>query len=349
MLKNHFSQIDTLKNSKSFGVLPTGEEVFCYTISNATGMECDVINFGATIRALRIPLQNGSKVDVVLGFETIDDYINSFDLPSAPYSGAIVGRYAGRINQAQFELNSKVITLNKNHGEHHLHGGNEGFSKAFWNVIVLTASSITLQYVSKANEENFPGELYTEITYTITDENELKVQMTATSSEDTVINLTQHSYFNLDSHSEDIISQKLYVNASKLLKVTTENIPTGELLEPASTPYDYTYERDCPTMIDTTFVLNNTSDSAASLYSLKNKLKMSVYTNQPAVHVYVGGNCFHQIKGKENVDYHPLSGICFETQNFPDAPNHKHFPNAILRKDETYQHITTFKFENLDL
>lgn len=349
MLKNHFSQTDTLKNSKSFGFLPSGEEVFCYTISNATGMECDVINFGATISSLRIPLKNGSKVDVVLGFETIDNYINSFDLPSAPYLGAIVGRYAGRINQAKFELNSKVISLNKNHGKHNLHGGNEGFSKAFWKVITLTDTSITLQYISKDNEENFPGELHTEITYTVTDENELKVQMKATSTEDTVVNLTQHSYFNLDGHSEDIISQKLFVNAEKLLKVTTENIPTGELLEPTSTPYDYTYEHDCPTLIDATFVLHNTAEVSASLYSLKNNLKMLVYTNQPAVHVYVGGNCFHQIKGKENAEYHPLSGICFETQNFPDAPNHKHFPKAILRKGETYQHRTTFKFENLDL
>ncbi|WP_395064189.1 aldose epimerase family protein [Flavobacterium sp.] len=350
MLKSHFSQFSTALNKKSFGFLPNSEEVFCYALKNNKGTELEVINYGATITSLKIPINEKEKVDVVLGFENLENYINSFNLSSAPYLGAIVGRYAGRINNARFMLNGKTIQLTKNHNSHQLHGGFEGFSKAFWEVKSVTTNknpSITLQYTSKDGEENFPGELSVEVTYTLTEENELKVEMTAKSSEDTVINLTQHSYFNLDGHSSDIINQELFVNSHQTLETNINTIPTGKFFEIKQTPFDYTSPKECPTKIDNTFVLDKKNEVAANLLSKKNKLKMSVFTNQPAVHIYVGGNCFNQIKGKENASYHPLSGICFETQNFPDAPNHEHFPNSILKKGVTYHHETTFKFEKL--
>jgi aldose 1-epimerase len=204
-----------------------------------------------------------------------------------------------------------------------------------------------LEYISQDNEEHFPGQLSTQVTYTLTEENELNVEMQAKTTEDTIINLTQHSYFNLDGHSEDIMNQELVVNSSKTLETNIENIPTGRFFEIARSPFDFSAPKKCPTKIDNTFVLNDNENVSAILISKKNNLKMSVFTNQPAVHIYVGGNCFNQIKGKENASYHPLSGICFETQNFPDAPNHAHFPNPILKKDETYIHNTTFKFETL--
>lgn len=347
MLKIRNSQLNDFKKVKSFGLLPNGEEVFCYNLSNKSGVEVEIINYGAVITSLKIPISKMKKVDVVLGFDSLDKYINSYNLPSAPYIGAIVGRYAGRINNATFVLNNKKVELTKNHGSHSLHGGKSGFSIAFWNVISLTESSITLEYVSQNNEENFPGELTTTITYTVTETDELEVKMMAKSTEDTIINLTQHSYFNLDGHSEDIINQELVVNSSKTLETNIENIPTSKFFEVARSPFDFSSPKECPTKIDNTFVLNDNDNVSAILISKKNNLKMSVFTNQPAVHIYVGGNCFNQIKGKENASYHPLSGICFEAQNFPDAPNHAHFPNPILKKDETYIHNTTFKFETL--
>lgn len=350
MLKKHFSKFKEDINKKSFGFLPDGEEVVCHTLKNKKGIEVDVINYGATITSLKIPISKSTKVDVVLGFEKAEDYLESFNLPNAPYLGAIVGRYAGRINNANFLLNGEPIQLTKNHNSHQLHGGFEGFSKAFWKVLSFNSQknpSITLAYLSQDNEENFPGELTTQITYTLTEENELKVEMIAKTTKDTIINLTQHSYFNLDGHSSDIVSQKLFVNSSKTLETNINNIPTGKYFSIKKTPFNFDLPKECPTKIDNTFVLNNTNEIAATLFSEKNKLKMSVFTNQPAVHIYVGGNCFNQIKGKENASYHPLSGVCFEAQNFPDAPNHEYFPDAVLKKGETYIHNTIFKFEKI--
>lgn len=347
MQKNSISQNKPAIIKKSFGFLANGKEVFCYTLSTKSGMELDVINYGASLVSLKIPLENGNKVDVVLGFESLSDYINSFSLPNAPYFGTIVGRYAGRINQAQFTINNKVISLTKNHNQHQIHGGYEGFSKAFWEVTAADSNSITLEYCSKNREENFPGEVVTQITYSLTEDGELKVSMNAKSDQDTIINLTQHSYFNLDGHSDTIVNQELLINASETLETTTENIPTGKFIALNGHEYDFSTPKKCPTSIDNTFVLSKENTIAATLFSKKNNLKMSVLTNQPAVHIYVGGNCFNQINGKENANYNPLSGICFEAQNFPDAPNHENFPSAILKKGETYIHNTTFKFEKL--
>lgn len=347
MLKIRNSHFKNAKKNKSFGYLPSEKEVICYNLSNKNGVEVEVINYGAVIKSIKIPVSKNKKVDVVLGFDTLEDYIQSFGLPSAPYLGAIVGRYAGRINNAEFILNGNKVELTKNHGSHQIHGGINGFSKVLWNVKNGTKNSITLEYISIENEENFPGQLTTQVTYTVTEENELEIEMNAKSTEDTIVNFTQHSYFNLDGHSEDIVNQELVVNSSKTLETNIENIPTGRFFEVARSPFDFNSPKECPTKIDNTFVLNDNDAVSAVLISKKNNLKMSVFTNQPAVHIYVGGNCFNQIKGKENASYHPLSGICFETQNFPDAPNHEHFPNAILKKDEIYHHKTIFKFEKI--
>jgi aldose 1-epimerase len=348
MDKNHLSSVGTQKNVKSFGLLPDGREVFCHTLCNRNGYELAVINYGATITSLKIPVAGDKKVDVVLGFESLDKYINSYYLPSPPYLGTVVGRFAGRIHNAEFLLNGKRNFLNKNHGEHNIHGGILGFGRKVWKVREITSNgnpSITLEYISKSNEENFPGNLSVKATYTLTEENELKVNFLATTDEDTIVNLTQHSYFNLDGHANDITNQKLLVNSNKVLETDEELIPTGEFASLKNHDFDFTSAKPCPTAIDNTFVLEG--NHAATLISKKNKLKMSVITNQPAVHIYVGGNCFDQIKGKENATYHATSGICFETQNFPDAPNHSHFPDSVLKKGEEYKHQALFKFENI--
>lgn len=334
---------------KSFGLMLNGITIDSYELTNECGMQVQVINYGATVTSIKVPLKNGEIIDVVLGFDNLEAYIKSFDLESAPYFGTTVGRFAGRINNGTFCLNGETIHLNCNNGNHSLHGGVAGFSQKIWKLKDVTNGknpSITLSYFSAGGEENYPGDLNVDLTYTLSEENELIIEYVATTTEDTIINLTHHSYFNLDGHTGTILEQDLTINSYGMLEVNNENIPTGKLLNLDNKTFDFSKAKKCPQSIDNTFVLNTTEIENASLYSTKNNLKMSVYTNQPAVHIYVGGNCFNKIKGKENADYHPLSGICFETQNFPDAPNHEHFPSAVLNKGDKYIHKTSYKFQS---
>lgn len=350
MEKNSYSQFQLPKNTKSFGYLPDGSEVFCFTLTNKNGMELSVINYGATITSIKVPISAQEKIDVVLGFDNLQAYIDSFDLPSPPYFGTVVGRFAGRINNGKFILNGKTIQLAKNHGEHHLHGGTKGFSQQFWELQNFNEDinpSITFSYTSENNEENYPGILKIEVTYQLTESNQVVVEYHAHATEDTLINVTQHSYFNLEGHQNSIDNQLLFVNAVKTLETDEKNIPTGLFLNVFNSPFDFTEQKKCPTSIDNTFVLDNNPKNSATLYSEKTQLKMNVLTNQAGVHIYVGGNCFGAIQGKENAAYHTQSGICFETQNFPDAPNHLNFPSAIVKKGEQYHHQTIFSFENI--
>ena len=345
----HISHFKTNSEVELFGLMPDGEAVSLYQLTNGNGMQLKATNYGATLTALKVPLKNGELVDVVLGFDTLQAYIKSFDLKSAPYLGATVGRFAGRINDGEFKLNEETVHLYKNNNNHSLHGGNSGFSQKNWKVKNLSSGrnpSITLSYISPAQEENYPGELSVELTYTLSEENEVMIEYIASTTEDTIVNLTHHSYFNLDGHQSTISEQEMRVNSQRLLETTSDSIPTGRFLNVANCPFDFTSARTCPSKIDNTFVLNKEKEFAASLFNKRNNLKMLVYTNQPGVHIYVGGNCFNTIKGKENADYHALSGICFETQNFPDAPNHEHFPNAVLKKGEIYYHKTIYKFQS---
>lgn len=349
MKKTINSFLNTYSIIKFFGYMPDGGVVNSCKLTNKNGMQLKVINYGATITSLKIPLKKGGFLDVVLGFDTLEAYINSFGLNGAPYFGATVGRYAGRINNSTFSLNGKSIHLNNNNNAHSLHGGDIGFSQKQWklkNVEEGENRSITLSYFSPDGEENYPGDLSIDLTYTLSEENELIVEYVATTSEDTIINLTHHSYFNLDGHNSTILEQELTIDSNRILVADNENIPTGQFLNLENNSFDFSHGKKCPQTIDTTFVLNESKVFSASLFNPKNNLEMLVYTNQPAVHIYVGGNCFNAIKGKENKDYHSLSGICFETQNFPDAPNHEHFPNAVLRKGEVYRHKTIYKFQN---
>lgn len=333
---------------KLFGVMPNGEAIYSYELINKNGFLVTIISYGATITSIKIPLKNGKIIDVVLGLDTLEDYIKSYEIGGSPYFGATVGRYSGRINQGLFTLNNKEYQLEKNHNNHSLHGGNSGFSQKIWEVKKISYDknpSITLTYFSPNNEGNFPGDLTIELKYTLSEENELILEYKATTTEDTIINLTNHSYFNLDGHTETVSNQDLFVISTTSLEINSENIPTGVLLNIEKSDIDFSSKQKCPFKIDTSFVLNNENEIAASLFSENNNLKMSVYTNQPSVHIYVGGGCDRRLKGKENATYHSLSGICFETQNFPDAPNHSHFPTAVLKKDETYLHTTIYKFE----
>jgi aldose 1-epimerase len=345
MIKNSYSQIEPTLITKSFGFATEIKEVFGHTIQNSKGMELTAIDFGATITSLKIPLPNGKKKDVILGFEKLEDYINSYNLPSAPYFGTVVGRYAGRINKGKFSIIDKNVQLDKNNNENHLHGGKKGISKAIWKAIKQEPNLICFEHTSYSYEDNYPGNLTVQVTYLLTEDNELKITFLASSTEDTIINLTQHSYFNLDGDSNNVLDHKLKINSNLILETNDELIPTGNFISLDNHPFDFKELKKCPESIDTTFV--SKTNEVGSLLSEKSNLKMTVFSNQPAVHIYVGGNCFNEIKGKNNIDYNATSGICFENQNFPDAPNHSHFPCATLYKNEKYFHQTLFKFENI--
>lgn len=344
-------KLNSTSNSSTqlFGELSDGNKVYSHEISNSNGMLLKVMDYGATVISLKKTLINGDVIDVVLGFDTLEDYVNSYSLPSAPYFGATVGRYAGRIANATFELGGKIIELNRNNNGNALHGGQEGFSQKVWQLERLKTEinpSVSFSYTSQDGEESYPGKLIVTITYTLTEENELEIEYKAVSDEVTVVNLTHHSYFNLEGQHSNVLAQKLQINAAEII-ATKDMIPTGEILPVVGTEFDYTSPKPCPTSIDTTFVLEDKKTLVATLFSQKTNLKMSVFTNQPAVHVYVGGNCFNQIKGKEASEYHSQSGICFETQNFPDAPNHAHFSSSVLQRGEVYFHKTSYKFQSL--
>lgn len=335
--------------NKLFGTMPNGESVYSHELINKNGIEVKIINYGATINSIKIPLKTGKIIDVVLGLDTLEDYIKSYEIGGSPYYGATIGRYSGRINQGSFTLNNKKYQLEKNQNNHTLHGGNIGLSQRIWEVVKITEGinpSIKMTYFSPNMEGGFPGNLTVDLTYTLTENNELNIEYKATTSEDTIINLTNHSYFNLEGHNGTVANQDLYLNSKSILDTNEENIPTGLVLDINNSHFDFSTVKKCPIKIDTSFVLNKNNEVAASLYSESSNLKMLVYTDQPSVHIYVGGKCDEQLIGKEKSKYQTNSGICFETQNFPDAPNHGHFPNSVLKKDETYLQKTIYKFEN---
>ena len=349
MIKNSNFTIENATNLKSMGRMDNGVECKKYQLKNSKGMEMWVMDYGATITNLIVKGGTGKLVDVVLGFDTIEDYVQSFNLPNATYFGAVVGRCAGRINKGRFTLNGATILLTQNYGTHHIHGGYKGFSAAIWNVLDYYTGknpSIKLQYISPDGEEGYPGELITEVTYTLTEENEVMVTFSAQTTKDTLVNLTQHSYFNLAGQKESVLEQEVQIFAKEQLEIDSDGIPTGKLIAVETNPaMDFQTKKKCPKEIDTTFVL--TRSKAAILSCDSTLLKMIVFTNQPGVHVYVGGNCFNEIEGKEKATYTPTSGICFETQYYPDAVNNINFPSPILLKGTEYHYETTFKFETL--
>lgn len=325
-------------------ITPVKNNISLYKITNKNGVEANITNYGATLLSLYVPTKN-RKIDVVLGFHSIDEYIKAFEIGASPYFNSVVGRFAGRIKNAQFQLNGKTIQLDQNHGKHHLHGGKHQLSNVAWNFENYNeeTNTLTFSYFSKANEF-YPGDVTIEVAYTLTDENELNIKYKATTTEDTLLNLTNHAYFNLDGISGNTLDQKLQINAEKFLELDDENIPTGNFIAMENHAFDFRNSKNVVAGIDHCFVLKNNTEPAAILESVKNGVTMKVYTDQPAVQIYVGGKTSDELQNKESVEYHTESGICFETQVFPDAPNHEDFPNAILRKGETYHQNTTFQF-----
>ncbi len=358
---------DTMETTKAsiskqpWGELPDGQKVDIYTLKNIKGMEVKISNYGGLITHWTAPDKNGKFEDVVLGYDSLSGY-----LESSPFFGALVGRYGNRIGGAKFKLDGKTYNLLQNNGPNHLHGGKIGFDKVIWKTEELTDGRIGLKlnYVSKDGEEGYPGNLNTEIIYVLTDDNALEITYTATTDKPTVVNLTQHSYFNLTGGKTDHLGHEVMINADRFVPVDKTLIPTGELKAVKGTVFDFTTPKAIGKGInDTTdiqikvgggydhcWVLNQgKKDSlvlAATAYEPTSGRFMEVFTTEPGVQFYTGNFLDGKITGKNGVVYKKRYGFCFETEHFPDSPNQVGFPTVVLRPGETYNTKTIFKFSS---
>lgn len=313
-------------------------------LTNHNGMEVVLSNFGAMIQQLWVPSKSGEKVDVVLGYDSISDYEQTFKDDWTPYHGAVVGRHAGRIANGQFTLHSNDYQIEQNLGKHHIHGASNGLSNVLWSIAEHSENTVLFSVVNAQLPFSLPGNLGVQVRYELDEENTLKVSMTAVTDADTLCNLTQHSYFNLNGHHASVEGLELIVHADQHVLVDADLIPTGELGSVKDTSFDFRSWSACPKQIDDSFVLNNGANCAASCQSLSTGIGLTIATNQPTLHVYVGGGIASSPLGKQQTSYHLTSGVCFEAQGFVDSPNHEHFPTTVLKAGETYSWWTNFKF-----
>ncbi|HXN95393.1 MAG TPA: aldose epimerase family protein [Candidatus Acidoferrales bacterium] len=345
---------------KSFGKTPDGQPLDLYVLTAKGGAEASITNYGGAVVSLKVPDRNGKLADVVLGYDNADGYVND-----KSFFGALVGRYGNRIGHAQFALDGKTYTLAKNNGENSLHGGIKGFNKAVWTAKIIPAKdgqSLELSYLSKDGEEGFPGNLKVSVIYTLTDSNALRITYSATSDKKTVVNLTNHSYFNLAGQgSGDILGHLLIIRADKFTPVDAGLIPTGEFRDVAGTPFDFRKELAIGARIDQdeeqlklgggydhNFVLQRSNDPEESLAArvlepVSGRI-LEVWTTEPGVQFYTGNFLDGKTIGKGGVTYPKRSAFCLETQHFPDSPNQPKFPSAVLNAGERYHTITTYKF-----
>lgn len=346
-------------STSEFGKLPSGEKITKYQLTNKHGMEVAIINYGGVITNLKVPDKNGVVEDVVLGFNSLEDYL----IPP-PYFGAIIGRYGNRIAGGKFAIDGEEYTLAQNDGKNHLHGGNKGFDKVVWEVKPIEKKdylALQLSYTSKDMEEGYPGNLKTIVTYTLDNTNTLKVAYEATTDKKTVVNLTQHSYFNLSGDfSKTILDHQIMINADAFLPVDSSLIPTGEFKDVAGTPFDFRSPKVIGKEINTEnkqlerglgydhcWVLNNQSQGqrlAATAYDPESGRLMEVYTDEPGIQFYTGNFLDGTLPAKGGGTYAKRTGFCLETQHYPDSPNQKEFPSVELKSGETYKTETSFKF-----
>jgi aldose 1-epimerase len=347
-------------NRKSFGQSKDGEPVDIFILRNSNGMEAGILTYGGIVQSLRIPSASGGPVDVVLGFDDLDSYMND-----SPYFGALVGRYGNRIGNAQFSLDGVDYKLPANDGKNCLHGGTKGFDKHVWTAKDVSGSggmALELTYVSKDGEEGFPGNLTSTVTYTLSDRaNELRIDYRATTDKATVLNLTNHSYFNLAGQGEgDILGHEVTIDADRFTPVDATLIPTGKLQPVDGTPFDFRQPHAIGERIgsddeqvkfgkgyDHNFVLNHAAGSlgvAARVREPKSGRTLEVSTDQPGLQFYTGNFLDGHIHGKGGKVYPRRSAFCMETQHFPDSPNQPQFPSTVLRPGQEYRTATVFRF-----
>lgn len=344
---------------QAFGKMPGGEEVSLYTLKNSKGMEAAITNYGGIVVSLKVPGRGGAASDVVLGFDSLDGYLKEH-----PYFGAIIGRYGNRIAKGLFTLNGAQYKLARNNGENSLHGGLKGFDKQLWTGKEGSSAdgpSVELTYVSKDGEEGYPGTLSAKVVYTLTEANELRIDYTATTDKDTVVNLTNHSYFNLAGQGDGtILGHELMLAADRFTPVDSGLIPTGELRPVEGTPFDFRkptaigarIEQDDEQLklgkgYDHNFVLASGGGAlalAARVTEPKSGRVMEVLTTEPGIQFYTGNFLDGSVTGKGGKAYAHRYGFCLETQHFPDSPNQPKFPSTVLKPGAEYRTSTVYRF-----
>lgn len=334
-----------------FGTMNDGTAAQLFTLKNSNGMEVSITNYGGIVTSVKVPDKNGNIDNVVLGFDDLEQYKSDH-----PFFGAIAGRYANRIAKGRFELNDEVYELAINNGENHLHGGVEGFDKKLWDAEVNEdENAVTFSYLSPDGEEGYPGNLDVEVTYTLTDENELQIDYHATTDKATVVNLTNHSYFNLSGDpSRGILDHLVTIHASQYTPVDDGLIPTGELRAVEGTPFDFTEPEyvgaridSIPPGYDHNFVLDNPGTGIRKIATVEHEESgriMEVYTDQAGVQLYTGNFLDGSFMDRKGNPIEQYAALCLETQTFPDSPNKPNFPSPVLNPDETYETRTIYQF-----
>ncbi|MGB7747413.1 MAG: aldose epimerase family protein [Verrucomicrobiia bacterium] len=341
-----------------FGKTTDGTPVEIYTLRNYNGMEARIMTYGGIVVSLKVPDKKGEFGDVVLGYDNLGDYVRN-----NPFFGALVGRYGNRIAKGKFTLDGKEYTLAQNNAPNNLHGGPVGFDKKVWKVAKADVGPdgprLELTLLSPDADQGFPGNLKVTVTYTLTDDNGLRVDYTATTDKDTICNLTQHSYFNLAGKG-DILNHQVFINADKFTPVDDTLIPTGELKPVAGTPFDFRTATAVGIRIDANdeqikfghgydhnWVINKPLGKlglAARVTDPATGRAMEVWSTEPGVQFYTGNFLDGSITGKGGWVYELRNGLCFEPQHYPDSPNHPQFPSAELKPGQTYQNTIEYKF-----
>ncbi len=339
-----------------FGYTKNKDRVDLFKLENSTGSYVNIITYGGAIQSIVVPDRHSNMGDVCLGFDNLASYEeNGF------YIGALIGRYANRIAKGKFALNGEVFQLNCNNGNNHLHGGNVGFDKRIWEADVVYDKMLVLKLESCDGDENYPGNLSVTVTYEFTDENELKICYKAVCDKDTPINLTNHCYFNLTSDPKNnTLEHELFINAEYFTPINNESIPLGTEEKVDGSAFDFRIPKKIGAGIesdniqlkygngyDHNFVLSNADGSlthCATLCDAVTGRGVKVFTTKPGLQLYTGNFLDNNVIGKSEVRYLSRSGVCLETQYFPNSVNVKSFPSPILKRGETYEHITIFKF-----
>lgn len=338
---------------RTLGKTTKGEDTKIYTLKNEKGMQVEISDLGATIVSIEVPDNDGNAVDVTLGFDSAVEYEES-----GTFLGSVVGRVANRTGNATFTLNGKEYKLPENSGVHNLHSGPDCWKNRVWNVKNASETEIVLALHSPDGDQGFPGAFDIEVTYTLTDENELTIHYHGVPDTDTVVAMTNHAYFNLNGHaSGDILEQEVWINADSYTYADVDSIVTGELVAVEGTPMDFRIKKaigrdineDYEALIfgkgyDHNWCLNGTGyRKVAEMSAKESGITMEVYTDKPGVQMYTG-NFLNGERGKNGVVYKMRQGVCFETQFYPNAINHEHFQSPIVRAGEVYKSTTTYKF-----
>jgi len=353
---------DLKMRKRPFGKTSDGKEANLYLLKNSNNVEIEITNYGGIVVSLKIPDRRGEMADVVLGYDDLASYE-----ADTWHFGAIIGRYANRIANGKFHLNGREYTLTRNNGPNHLHGGVLGFEKVVWRAREDSGSHdgrLILEYVSEDGEEGYPGRLAVSVEYSLSDTNDFQIKYIATTDKDTVVNLTNHSYFNLkDAAEEGILLHQLQLNADQFTPVNENLIPTGELRRVNRTAFDFTrpeavgsrINQDDPQLkfgrgYDHNWALNRSAEGglshAATLSELRSGRTMEIFTTEPGIQFYSGNFLDGSMRGKAGAPYKRHSGLCLETQHFPDSPNQPEFPSTVLKPHKRYESTTVFKFSS---